>query len=1752
MFIVQAHVVSAQNVEQYWDVNGTDSGLGGTGVWDVTLRNWGDATGTGEPAEWLNLAESAAIFDGSPGTVTLGALNLAANLLHFRADGYQLEGTVGSSLIFFAPQPRIKVDEGLASIAAEAVGGVDGLTVEGPGGLWLKAGLSLSGGVTVTGGVLRLGTTDAGISDPRLFLSGNTLRLSNGGLEIYANSSANSNVGTGRITVEGESFITTFRTDTGAAATIGTSLGALGVTMNGQLTWDVAGNTLTANTTTTNLGLTLGPVTLAGPSTFVTTGDGVRNTYMYIGAVQEVGGPQSLIKAGGGSLRFNGTNTNEGPTIIKEGDIYLTATANLSPNSAVVISPEAGKTARLNLSTNGPHLESIASLSSEGEGTAAVTLGSSSLTVGRNGTDTSFTGVISGTGGKLTKVGAGTLTLNSANTFSGGLFLEEGTLRVTNISALGSTASPASPRVFLRAGTLRVDLPASISSNTNRGFQIGPEGGEGSVTLSIDSANQLTITGVVEDAPGGRGRIIKTGPGTVRFQDVASTYTGGMTILEGTVSVAIDSRLGAAPTVATPGHLVINGGALLATANFTLNANRGVALGPDAGAGAGTISVSDAATLTYAGVIADNSGGSGRLIKRGAGTLRLQNVPNTFTGGVEILEGDISIGLDSRIGAVPPVPVSNSLHLNGGALTTTSGFTLSPNRGILVGPETGSGFGVINVTTGTLTYAGVISDHADGLGALVKAGEGTLALTGGVSTFKGGLEILAGTVVAEQGPASLGMAGVVFRGSGVLRLSNWAAAPGAGQGIAIASGVTGTVETTTNNPFFTVRGEVTGDGALAKTGAGLLRLAGVNSYVGGTQVLAGTLEVLKSAGSGTGVGPVSVAGGATLAGVGSVAGPVLLGGLQGQTAVLRPGFEAAPLGRPTLELGSSLSLGEDARVVFRLSEFGNTKLTVDEITLIDPTARMSVQLASAFVPAPGTVYDLLDVATLPMGANLEAALELPAGIDWDTSEFAVTGRIRVVGIALPLQVTAPASQIVAPGSSVTLSVSASGTGPYLIRWFKDGDLLPDVEGPEYFIANATAADGGSYRAEVTNGVETVLSEPGILLVSLVPVITAEPQPQTVTSGQPAQFSVTAAGPGTLGYDWRRNGISLGAPNSPFFSLSAATLSNAGDYSVRVFNENGAVFSQIVPLVVNEPPKITVPPQRRSAADGVTVTFEVTATGTGPLRYQWQFDEEDITGETGPSLQRVAGPTTYGSYRVVVSNDFGSDTSAAALLSPPRAGDPQRAPEWDFAGTLPPAQAGVAYAFTPGIKPDDPTFGVFRGADTFTARGLPPGLVMNPATGEISGVPTAFRATPYAVILTAVNGLGATSLATRITVSGLPAGFTGVYGGTIERGALLSLTPGDVNGPLGGRLDLTVTDNGSLSGKVTVGVGVLSFRGRVVVDGVDPSMAALQIEIVQRGVRILTVQGRLNSATGELENGAVSDGTNTSLCKAWRNPWSRTNRADALAGYHTCRFDLSDTTLASAQAPVGSGFASFTVNPTTGKLTVAGRLADGTAVTIASFAGPQGQVPLFRTLYAAAARGSVLGSIQIQPVMSGGTLAGGAMSWLRPANAARGNRLYRPGFPSVLEVEIAGGSYKVPTPASPRVLGLTETGNVIELNFEGGDLATALPATPAVVATVDTRNRAVFDPSPQVNTRKVVLTITPRTGAFKGRFVLSEPNPLLLPGVVKNVVRTVAYQGLIVGNEGAGYFILPLLPQAAGETPTNTPQEGGGVTVKPVP
>jgi hypothetical protein len=89
-----------------------------------------------------------------------------------------------------------------------------------------------------------------------------------------------------------------------------------------------------------------------------------------------------------------------------------------------------------------------------------------------------------------------------------------------------------------------------------------------------------------------------------------------------------------------------------------------------------------------------------------------------------------------------------------------------------------------------------------------------------------------------------------------------------------------------------------------------------------------------------------------------------------------------------------------------------------------------------------------------------------------------------------------------------------------------------------------------------------------------------------------------------------------------------------------------------PAPAGTAPSITTPPASQTIVAGLTATFTVVASGSGPLTYQWQDNGTNIAGATGASYTTPATKTqnSGSSYQVIVANSAGSITSNAAILT----------------------------------------------------------------------------------------------------------------------------------------------------------------------------------------------------------------------------------------------------------------------------------------------------------------------------------------------------------------------------------------------------------------------------------------------------------------------------------------------------------------------
>ncbi|MBI3868419.1 MAG: immunoglobulin domain-containing protein [Verrucomicrobia bacterium] len=166
-------------------------------------------------------------------------------------------------------------------------------------------------------------------------------------------------------------------------------------------------------------------------------------------------------------------------------------------------------------------------------------------------------------------------------------------------------------------------------------------------------------------------------------------------------------------------------------------------------------------------------------------------------------------------------------------------------------------------------------------------------------------------------------------------------------------------------------------------------------------------------------------------------------------------------------------------------------------------------------------------------------------------------------------------------------------------------------------------------------------------------IVSQPQSIAVTNGNAASFSVAAGGTAPISYAWFfQETNAIANATSPLLTLPHAGVSNAGPYSARVSNRYGSVTSAPAQLSILVPPEIVTPPLSQTATNGNPATFSVVALGSSPLTYQWFFNTNTpIPNATDSALRLTAvTPADEGTYRVQVSNPFGTTSSPSATLT----------------------------------------------------------------------------------------------------------------------------------------------------------------------------------------------------------------------------------------------------------------------------------------------------------------------------------------------------------------------------------------------------------------------------------------------------------------------------------------------------------------------
>ena len=196
------------------------------------------------------------------------------------------------------------------------------------------------------------------------------------------------------------------------------------------------------------------------------------------GLIEGVGG--SLVKVGAGTLTLTGVNTYSGGTFFNGGAIAVAADNALGPGGLTFNGGTLQFDSTFNLAATRP-----ITLDAPGGGTFDT-----------NGNDTTILQTISGAGG-LTKAGLGALTLDGANTYSGGTTLAAGTLIAGDNGALGTGALTVAANP---TGTT-LDNTAAATSLANA-IVLNP-----SANLTVAGSNPLTLAGAIS----GDGALTKNG-----------------------------------------------------------------------------------------------------------------------------------------------------------------------------------------------------------------------------------------------------------------------------------------------------------------------------------------------------------------------------------------------------------------------------------------------------------------------------------------------------------------------------------------------------------------------------------------------------------------------------------------------------------------------------------------------------------------------------------------------------------------------------------------------------------------------------------------------------------------------------------------------------------------------------------------------------------------------------------------------------------------------------------------------------------------------------------------------------------------------------------------------------------------------------------------------------------------------------------------------------------------------------------------
>ena len=386
----------------------------------------------------------------------------------------------------------------------------------------------------------------------------------------------------------------------------------------------------------------------------------------------------------------------------------------------------------------------------------------------------------------LTKSGAGTLRLSSANTYTGNTTVNGGLIQLNVAETAGTSGPLGNPAtlassIVLQAGGLQFTTNNTYDYTTSSRLKLADAS-----TGTIDTNGQnVTFANAIGVGSAKTGALTKAGAGTLTLS-AANTYTGATTVSAGVLKAGIANAFGtnSAVTLANTSGVTLD---ITGFATSIGSLTGGGTTGGNVTLGAVTLTTGgdNTSPAAYAGVIS----GTGALTKTGSGTQILSGA-NTYTGLTTVSVGVLNIQSNTATGTTA------------GGVSVTDGAALQIQNNITVGAE-------------------------------------ALTLNGNGISTTGALRNISGANV-WQGTVTLGSAARINSDVGGSLTFNTAAnsITGTNKGLTLGGAGNGTVGGTIT----------TGTGTLTKDGAGTWTLGGTNTYTGLTTVNLGELDLNNASG----------------------------------------------------------------------------------------------------------------------------------------------------------------------------------------------------------------------------------------------------------------------------------------------------------------------------------------------------------------------------------------------------------------------------------------------------------------------------------------------------------------------------------------------------------------------------------------------------------------------------------------------------------------------------------------------------------------------------------------------------------------------------------------------------------------------------------------------------------------------------------------------------------------------------------------